>query len=255
MGGTVRSRLVTLGFALLLAVGLVPTASQPRAAHADPADAALASPSVRNPVDEIYYFVLPDRFSNGDPANDTGNMRGGPLQNGFDPTNRGFFHGGDLAGLTQKLDYLEGLGVTAIWMGPVFKNRPVQGLGTPFVSAGYHGYWTTDFTRVDPHFGTNAQLRNLVDGAHADGLKLFFDIITNHTADVIDYREHVYDYVTKADEPYRDANGVPSRCWTNVLPARRTCCRSPGGRRICPTTSRGSGQPRAGPRTTTHACP
>ncbi len=223
MGGIGRARWVTLGVALLLAVGLVPTASRPGTAQADPADAALASPSVRNPVDEVYYFVLPDRFSNGDQGNDTGELPGGPLQTGFDPTNRGFFHGGDLAGLTQKLDYLQGLGVTAIWMGPVFKNRPVQGLGTPFVSAGYHGYWTTDFTRVDPHFGTNGELQNLLDTAHGDGLKLFFDIITNHTADVIDYQEHVYDYIPKADAPYLDANGVPfddrDYAGTNDFPA------------------------------------
>jgi glycosidase len=208
MRGAVRSRPLSLALALLLAVPLL-FATQPGNAQTDPSDAELAAPSARLETDEVFYFVLPDRFSNGDPANDTGGMSGGALEHGFDPTHRGFFHGGDLAGLNQKLDYLEGLGVTAIWMGPVFKNRPVQGLGSPFVSAGYHGYWTEDFTRVDPHFGTNAELQGLLDAAHARDVKLFFDIITNHTADVIDYQERTYDYVSKAEEPYRDADGVP----------------------------------------------
>jgi glycosidase len=199
-----------LAFALLVAVPLLQASASPGRAQVDPADAALATPSVRDGLtDEVFYFVLPDRFSNGDPSNDTGGIPGGPLEHGFDPTHRGFFHGGDLAGLLDKLDYLEGLGITAIWMGPVFENRPVQGLGTEFVSAGYHGYWTEDFTRVDPHFGTNAELDALLDAVHGRDDKLFFDIITNHTADVIDYGERTYDYVSKAEEPYRDANGVP----------------------------------------------
>ena len=92
-------------------------------------------------------------------------------------------------------------------MAPIFANRPVQGIGTDDVSAGYHGYWTLDFTRVDPHFGTNEELRQLIDEAHARGIKVFFDIITNHTADVIDYAEGVYEYVSKSEEPYRTASG------------------------------------------------
>ena len=58
--------------------------------------------------------------------------------------------------MASKLDYIKGLGTTAIWLTPSFKNKPVQGLGTPFPSAGYHGYWITDFTQIDPHLGTNA---------------------------------------------------------------------------------------------------
>ncbi|HEY5777585.1 MAG TPA: alpha-amylase family glycosyl hydrolase, partial [Terrimicrobiaceae bacterium] len=134
--------------------------------------------------DEIIYFVLPDRFSNGDTANDTGGYQGDRNSHGFDPTSKAFYHGGDLKGLTAKLDYLKGLGTTAIWMGPIFKNKPVQG-----DSAGYHGYWTIDFTQVDPHFGTNDDLKTLVEQAHKRGMRVFFDIIANHTADVIKYRE------------------------------------------------------------------
>ena len=103
--------------------------------------------------DEIVYFVLPDRFANGDPENDTGGIGGTALDHGFDPNHKGFYHGGDLAGLTEKLDYLEGLGVTAIWFAPIFENKPVQGPQGQ-ESAGYHGYWVTDFTSIDPHLGT-----------------------------------------------------------------------------------------------------
>ena len=77
-------------------------------------------------------------------------------------------------------------GTTAIWLTPSFKNKPVQG-DAGAESAGYHGYWITDFTQIDPHLGTNADLKALVDAAHKRGIKVFFDIITNHTADVIDY--------------------------------------------------------------------
>jgi len=139
-------------------------------------------------TDDVIYFLLPDRFANGDPTNDTGGYPGGVLDHGFDPTHKGFYHGGDLKGLLDKLDYLEGMGVTAIWMAPIFKNKPVQG-AEPWISAGYHGYWITDFTQIDPHFGTNADLKALVEEAHRRNIKVIFDIITNHTADVIRYTE------------------------------------------------------------------
>jgi glycosidase len=142
----------------------------------------------RPPTDEIVYFVLPDRFENGDASNDRGGFPGGRLAHGFDPTHKGFYHGGDLKGLTQRLDYIAGLGATAIWLGPIYKNKPVQG-APGRESSGYHGYWITDFNDVDPHFGTRADLKRLVDAAHARGMKVYLDIITNHTADVIKYRE------------------------------------------------------------------
>ncbi len=165
----------------------------------------------RLPEDEIIYFLLPDRFDNGDSANDSGGLSGGRLQTGFDPTAKGFYHGGDLKGVIRRLDYLQHLGVTAIWVGPIFKNKPVQGPPGQ-ESAGYHGYWITDFTQVDPHFGTNADFRALVDAAHARGIKVYMDIIVNHTADVIKYRECVPDtncpYRTKADYPFSRRGGV-----------------------------------------------
>ena len=164
----------------------------------------------RTPVQEIVYFVLPDRFANGDPRNDKGGVKGGRLQTGYDPASRGFYHGGDLKGLTAKLDYIQGLGATAIWLAPIFKNKPVQG-GPGQESAGYHGYWVTDFTQVDPHFGTDADFRALVDAAHARGMKVYMDIIANHTADVIQYRESpasAAPYRSKADYPFSRRGGV-----------------------------------------------
>ncbi|WP_456788130.1 pullulanase-type alpha-1,6-glucosidase [Cellulomonas sp. P5_C5] len=173
-----------------------------------PADDALVADPVRDPgADQQFYFVMTDRFADGDDANDTGGLTGDRLVTGFDPTDKGFYEGGDLAGLHDKLDYIEGLGTTAIWLTPSFKNRPVQGSGAD-VSAGYHGYWITDFTQIDPHLGTNAELEALIADAHARGIDVYFDIITNHTADVIDYAEGQYDYVDKATSPYTDAAGT-----------------------------------------------
>ena len=98
------------------------------------------------------------------------------------------------------------MGTTAIWLAPIFKNRPVQGTGDD-VSAGYHGYWITDFTQVDPHFGTNEEMKRLVKLAHQRGIKIYLDVIVNHTADVIKYAEDKYAYVDKATSPYTDAQG------------------------------------------------
>ncbi|WP_236655436.1 pullulanase-type alpha-1,6-glucosidase [Streptacidiphilus carbonis] len=176
---------------------------------AAPSDKSLAAAPDRHDLTrEQYYFVLPDRFANGDTGNDTGGITGSRMDNGLDPTDSGFYHGGDLKGLIGKLDYIKKLGTTAIWMAPIFKNMPVQGTGSN-ASAGYHGYWITDFTQVDPHFGTNAQLKELIQKAHAMGMKVFFDVITNHTADVIDYAEKTYDYRSTGAYPTLDAGGRP----------------------------------------------
>ena len=165
----------------------------------------------RLPEDEVIYFVLPDRFENGDQANDRGGLGGDRLRHGFDPAHKGFYHGGDLKGLTRRLDYIQGLGATAIWLAPIFKNKPVQG-GPGQESAGYHGYWVTDFTTVDPHLGTDADMKAFVDAAHGRGMKVFMDIIPNHTADVIQYREcegrNDCPYRSRADYPYQRRGGV-----------------------------------------------
>ncbi|MFF8428171.1 pullulanase-type alpha-1,6-glucosidase [Streptomyces sp. NPDC016566] len=186
----------------------------PLAAHADtppppPSDARLAAqPARHDDTREQFYFVMPDRFANGDRSNDRGGLTGSRLSTGYDPTDKGFYQGGDLKGLTKRLDYIKNLGTTAIWMAPIFKNRPVQGTGSN-ASAGYHGYWITDFTQVDPHFGTNKDLQTLISKAHAKGMKVFFDVITNHTADVVDYKEKSYDYLSKGAFPYLTEDGRP----------------------------------------------
>ncbi|MHC4996867.1 MAG: alpha-amylase family glycosyl hydrolase, partial [Planctomycetota bacterium] len=172
---------------------------------------------VRAPVrvaaqDNVFYFVMPDRFDNGDPTNDDGGVPSAdPLVNGLDPTHKGFYHGGDLAGLQSRLPYLDGLGVNAIWLTPQFTNRWVQGDGTPGgTSAGYHGYWQIDYSSIDPHFGTNAEMQSFVAAAHALGIDIYFDIVANHTGDVITYVEGDNPpYIAKADAPYLDATGAP----------------------------------------------
>jgi glycosidase len=180
------------------------------ASAAAPDPAVVAAMRARPPEDETIYFMLPDRFENGDPSNDRGGLTGDRYQTGFDPTSKAFYNGGDLKGLTARLPYVEKMGITAIWLGPIFKNKPVQG-GPGNESAGYHGYWVTDFTSVDPHLGTNADFKAFVDAAHARGIKVYMDIIANHTADVIAYRECPHSscaYRSRADYPYQRRGGV-----------------------------------------------
>ncbi|WP_431804441.1 pullulanase-type alpha-1,6-glucosidase [Microbacterium sp. bgisy203] len=173
------------------------------------ADDALVAPPVRQEGDgKQFYFVMTDRFANGDAGNDAGGLAGDRLATGFDPTSTGFHNGGDIAGLRQNLDYIAGLGTTAIWLTPSFANKPVQGEGEN-ASAGYHGYWITDFTRIDPHLGTNDELKAFIDEAHGRGIDVYFDIITNHTADVISYAQNEYGYIDQATRPYTDAAGTP----------------------------------------------
>ncbi len=181
------------------------------------AEIAQVQAPARNPAqDEIFYFLLPDRFSDGDPANNYGaDVAGGDLdadvlRHGYRPTDKSFYHGGDLTGLTGKLDYLQGLGVTALWITPPFVNQPTQADSTTPLGVGgaYHGYWILDYLDVDPHLGTLADLNALRDAAQARGMKIFFDIVVNHTADVIDYAEGQYSYRNKTAFPYRDAAGV-----------------------------------------------
>ncbi|MBA2956277.1 alpha-amylase [Nocardioides sp. MAH-18] len=206
------SRAVTLS-AAVLAVGLlapVAPATAGRGGHHHPSggdSASYAGHALRaGPAGEDFYFVMWDRFANGDTGNDDGGLGPDRLVSGFDPTSKGFYNGGDLAGLKDRLDYIEGLGTDAIWLTPVFKNKAVQLEDGP--SAGYHGYWITDFTQVDPHLGTNAEMADLVDAAHARGMKVYFDIITNHTADVVGYADSPRkSYTSKDTVPYRTADG------------------------------------------------
>ncbi|MBK9518691.1 MAG: alpha-amylase [Anaeromyxobacter sp.] len=126
----------------------------------------------------VVYFVVTDRFLNGDTANDDPYGVRRPDQAGEVAT----WHGGDFAGLASKLDYIRDLGATAIWITPPVEQVHgwVSGGGGVFKSYGYHGYWALDFTRIDRNLGTEAELEALVDGAHQRGLRVLFDVVMNH---------------------------------------------------------------------------
>ena len=126
------------------------------------------------------YFLLLDRFQNGNPSNDNIIKRDkptGPLRG---------FEGGDLRGIIQKLDegYFTSLGINAIWMTPVVEQihgSVDEGTGNTY---GFHGYWTKDWTAIDPSYGTRADLKELVDKAHAKGIRIMLDAVINHTGPV-----------------------------------------------------------------------
>jgi glycosidase len=158
---------------------------------------------------EIIYFLLPDRFAKADAAPEA-DRSGDRLVTGYDPTDPKFYHGGSLRGIVRELGYIQALGATALWITPVFVNQPVQG-PPGHESAAYHGYWITDFLHVDPHLGTEADLHELVSAAHARGMKVYLDIVINHTADVIRYRECPVapcPYRSEAEYPYTRRGGV-----------------------------------------------
>ena len=126
------------------------------------------------------YFLLTDRFNNGDTSNDinfdrtkeTGVLRG--------------FEGGDIKGVTQKVEegYFSDLGINAIWMTPIVEQihgSTDEGTGATY---GYHGYWTKDWTAIDPNYGTREDLKELVDEAHKKGIRIVLDAVINHTGPV-----------------------------------------------------------------------
>ena len=122
---------------------------------------------------DVLYMLMPDRFANGNPANDR--VKGMRSQV-CDRNKPSYRHGGDLEGIRQHLDYLNDLGVTALWFTPVLENDSPE---SPWNDT-YHGYATTNYYRVDPRFGTNDDYRRLVDEAHSKGLKVVMDMIFNH---------------------------------------------------------------------------
>ena len=122
---------------------------------------------------DVLYMLMPDRFANGNPANDR--VKGMRSQV-CDRNKPSYRHGGDLEGIRQHLDYLNDLGVTALWFTPVLENDSPE---SPWNDT-YHGYATTNYYRVDPRFGTNDDCRRLVDEAHSKGLKVVMDMIFNH---------------------------------------------------------------------------
>jgi glycosidase len=120
--------------------------------------------------DDVIYLIMPDRFSDGDPTNDDPAISKGQYDR-LDPHK---YHGGDFQGIINHLPYLKDLGVTAIWITPIYDNDNK-------VNADYHGYGAVDFYRTEEHFGEMAKLRELVDKAHALGLKVIQDEVANHS--------------------------------------------------------------------------
>ncbi len=207
-----RSILVPLaaGALLLAPLGAAEPYATPKPPSGPELDALAQPPAYPALARERIYFVMPDRYANGDPTNDRAGASGGPSVTGYDPADIGWYHGGDLKGLTggcadvrTGLARVKNLGFTAIWLAPVVVQQWVQG-----DSAAYHGYWGLDFTQVDPHLGTNADFAAFVECAHRLGLKVYLDIVVNHTADVI-LLSGGTSYRTPEETPYRDCKGKP----------------------------------------------
>ena len=156
--------------ASVLALGLAACGGASDVEH--PADRPHRSNADVDWRDQVIYQIVIDRFANGDPNNDFN----------VEPSVPGKFHGGDWQGVIDKLDYLEQLGVTALWISPVVKNVEED---AGFHS--YHGYWTQDFLRPNAHFGDLAKLRELIDKAHDKNMLVILDVVTNHMGQLFYY--------------------------------------------------------------------
>lgn len=118
---------------------------------------------------DVLYLIMPDRFANGDTSND---VIAGMREAKIDRNGQYARHGGDFKGVSDRVDYIHDLGVTAIWFNPVMENDMPEG--------SYHGYATTDYYKVDRRFGSNQEFVDLVDKVHAKGMKVVMDMIFNH---------------------------------------------------------------------------
>ncbi|MCM1234447.1 MAG: alpha-amylase family glycosyl hydrolase [Ruminococcus flavefaciens] len=141
----------------------------------------------------VIYFAVTDRFYDGNAANNEGGAAGSYDKTTNNGSNSSY-HGGDFAGLTQKLDYLQELGVNTIWITPIVENQKTANAVTDNDTVkqawGYHGYWAKDFEKLDAHLGTEAEFGALLDAAHAKGMKVMVDVVLNHSGygtDVTDY--------------------------------------------------------------------
>ena len=188
---------------------------------------ALTTDSARSSfANDSIYFVMTDRYKNGNTANDTGGLNSTNRNlTGFAPNDSSWSHGGDLAGLSdgcskqdgsgEGLPRIKAMGFGAVWITPPFKQNFVQGS-----SASYHGYWINDFTTIDPHWGTNAEFKSFVDCAHRLGMKVVVDIVMNHTGDVISYRDGSYGFHnspnTSASVPSWGTN-IKAPAWLNDI--------------------------------------
>jgi glycosidase len=191
-----------------------------------------------SPVDwrrEVIYFLLPDRFSDGREAErqpvdraDPGSTRPDDWRwDRWAESGRSRFQGGTLSGIVSKLGYLHDLGVTTLWIAPVWKQRTVTSVaGEPAEPDDYHGYSVQDFLDVDPRFGTREDLVKLVEKAHGMGMRIILDIVINHTGENWDYdlgTEGTPDY--RVRPPYKEpGERYPFGAWRDG-----TGGRLPGG--------------------------
>lgn len=141
--------------------------------------------------ESVIYFMVTDRFFDGNESNNTAS---GAQTYGKD--NAGLYHGGDFAGITQKLDYLEDLGINTIWITPIVENIPgvtVTDTGKEDVpyNAAYHGYWASDFTKLNPTLGTKEEFQTLIDQAHNRGIRIMVDIVVNHAGYDTDFGDMI----------------------------------------------------------------
>lgn len=127
----------------------------------------------------VIYFAVTDRFFDGDASNNDAYGVGD-----YNTGEKGgsSYHGGDFAGLNQKLDYLKDLGVNTIWITPIVENitEDQHDNKTDTATYGYHGYWASDFTKLNRHLGTEQQFKALLDAAHSKGMKIMVDVVLNH---------------------------------------------------------------------------
>ena len=126
----------------------------------------------------VIYFAVTDRFFDGDSSNNDAYGTGN-----YAPAEGSMYHGGDLAGLESKLDYLQNLGVNTVWITPIVENiedtLDCDGYDGQH-NSGYHGYWASDFTQLNKHLGIQEELQELIDALHARGMKLMVDVVLNH---------------------------------------------------------------------------
>lgn len=145
--------------------------------------------------ESVIYFMVTDRFFDG---NSTNNTASGANTYG---SNEGLYHGGDFAGITAKLDYLEDLGINTIWITPIVENIPGVTVTDPGkddvpYNAAYHGYWASDFTKLNPTLGTEEEFATLIREAHNHGIRIMVDIVVNHAG----YETTFGDMIRSGDE-------------------------------------------------------
>lgn len=180
-------------------------------------------PSPQDWRDNWIYFLMIDRFNKSGHTDNYGMSRDGREWTNHEKFDK--FLGGDIKGITEKLDYLKELGTGAIWISPPFRNC--------IYSNSYHGYGIQDFLSVDPRFGTEEDLVEMVEQAHARGIYVIFDIVLNHSGDVFQYAQtppgkatewsdHVYPILwrnEKGEGKYPEASDIPENHDSGVWPA------------------------------------